>query len=62
MPSPSDREYWTSKANQVRYIYQDMKDLRANDPQYQSLDRQRTQIMDEADAAGVYLPDYAPTM
>ncbi len=58
MPAPSDRNYWRQRAADLDSLSAQMDRLEPSDPSYQSLDRQRIQIMDEADGAGVYLPDY----
>lgn len=58
MPAPSDREYWGQRNSDLNYLGSQMNRLKPSDPNYQELDRQRIAIMDEADAAGVYLPDY----
>lgn len=58
MPAPSDREYWRQRYYDLQVLDNQMNSYKPSDGQYQSLDRQRTQVMDEADRAGVYLPDY----
>jgi hypothetical protein len=58
MPAPSDRAYWRQRAYDLDFLSNQMSSLAPSDPRNSELDRKRREIMDEADRAGVYLPDY----